>query len=119
MPVEILVPPLSQTSDSLFLLEWLKKPGEKVIKGEALFTVETDKASLEVESPETGTLFEVYAKPQTDIAVRSVIGLILKEGEPIPQKLDQVASQPPVEKKESVEQVSKKQNESLGAQPAD
>ncbi len=118
MPVEILVPPLSQTSDSLFLLEWLKKPGEKVIKGEALFTVETDKASLEVESPETGTLFEVYAKPQTDIAVRSVIGLILKEGEPIPQKLDQVASQPPVEKKESVEQVSKKQNESLGAQPA-
>ena len=86
MPVDILVPPLSQTSDSLLLLEWLKQPGDKVTKGEALFTVETDKASLEVESPESGTLFEVYAKPQTEITVRSVIGKILKEGELLPQK---------------------------------
>jgi pyruvate dehydrogenase E2 component (dihydrolipoamide acetyltransferase) len=88
MPVDILVPPLSQTSDSLHLLEWLKKPGDKVVKGEALFTVETDKASLEVEAPESGTLFEVYAEPQTDIAVRSVIGKILREGEIFPQKLE-------------------------------
>ncbi len=88
MPVDILVPPLSQTSDSLLLLEWLKKPGDKVDKGEALFTVETDKASLEVESPESGTLLEVYAKPQTEIAVRSVIGKILKSGEALPEKLE-------------------------------
>ena len=86
MPIDIIVPPLSQTSDSLHLLEWLKKPGDKVVKGEALFTVETDKASLEVEAPESGTLIEVYAKPQTEIAVRSVIGKILKEGESLSHK---------------------------------
>lgn len=86
MPVDIIVPPLSQTSEFLLLLEWLKKPGDKVVKGEALFTVETDKASLEVEAPEGGTLLEVYAKPQTEIAVRSVIGKILREGESLPQK---------------------------------
>ncbi|MDP2964597.1 MAG: dihydrolipoamide acetyltransferase family protein [Pelolinea sp.] len=96
MPVDILVPPLSQTSDSLHLLEWLKKPGDKVVKGEALFTVETDKASLEVESPESGTLFEVYAKPQTEITVRSVIGKILREGETFPQKSEADKAEPQI-----------------------
>ena len=94
MPVDILVPPLSQTSDSLLLLEWLIKPGEKVVKGEALFTVETDKASLEVESPESGILYEVYAKPQTEIAVRSVIGKILKDGELLPLKTEADKDEP-------------------------
>jgi pyruvate dehydrogenase E2 component (dihydrolipoamide acetyltransferase) len=85
MPAEIIVPPLSQTSDSLVLQGWLKKPGDKVSKGEALFTVETDKASLEVESPESGTLFEVYAQSNSEITVRTVIGLILRDGEQPPQ----------------------------------
>lgn len=81
MPVDILMPPLSQTSDTLLLLEWLKKPGDTVKKGEALFTVETDKASLEVEAPESGTLFEILAEPNTEIEIRTVIGRILKDGE--------------------------------------
>jgi len=88
MPFDILMPPLSQTSDTLLLLEWLKKPGDAVIKGEALFTVETDKASLEVEAPESGTLYEILAEPNTEVEIRTVIGRILKEGEqpPVPQK---------------------------------
>ena len=77
MPVDIVVPPLSQTMDTLILVEWLKQPGEEVRKGEMLFSVETDKATLEVESPASGTLFTVYAKPQSEIKVRSVIGRIL------------------------------------------
>jgi pyruvate dehydrogenase E2 component (dihydrolipoamide acetyltransferase) len=76
MPVDILVPPLSQTMDSLVLVGWLKKVGDPVTKGEALFTVETDKATLEVESPASGILQAVLAEPGDEIKVRSVIGSI-------------------------------------------
>ena len=77
MPVDIVVPPLSQTMDTLILVEWLKQLGDVVKKGEMLFSVETDKATLEVESPASGTLFAVYAKPQSEIKLRSVIGKII------------------------------------------
>jgi pyruvate dehydrogenase E2 component (dihydrolipoamide acetyltransferase) len=76
MPAEILVPPLSQTMDSLVLVIWLKNPGDPVTKGEPLFTVETDKATLEVEAPASGILGDVLAQPGDEIQVRSVIGHI-------------------------------------------
>ena len=56
MPFEVLMPPLSQTLDTLVLVEWLKRAGESVSKGEPLFLVESDKATLEVEAPATGVL---------------------------------------------------------------
>ena len=92
MPVDIVVPPLSQTMDTLILVEWLKQPGEVVKKGEMLFSVETDKATLEVESPASGTIFAVFAKPQSEIKVRSVIGKILlpdEDPQSAGEKLDQ------------------------------
>jgi pyruvate dehydrogenase E2 component (dihydrolipoamide acetyltransferase) len=76
MTIDILVPPLSQTSDTLVLIAWLKKVGDPVTKGEALFEVETDKATLEVESPATGTITALLAEPGAEVAVRSVIGAI-------------------------------------------
>ena len=74
--VDILVPPLSQTSDTLILVEWLKKPGDLVAKGEALFSVETDKATLDVEAPGSGILVGPLPLPGAEIKVRSVIGQI-------------------------------------------
>ena len=82
MPVDILVPPLSQTSDSLVLVSWLKMVGDTVIKGEPLFTVETDKATLEVEAPASGIMASILANPGDEMIVRSVIGSI-KEPEEI------------------------------------
>ena len=99
MPVDIIVPPLSQTMDTLILVEWLKKPGEVVKKGEMLFSVETDKATLEVESPASGTLFAVYAKPQSEIKLRSVIGKILLPDED-PQSAEEIADQAKVSKQQ-------------------
>jgi pyruvate dehydrogenase E2 component (dihydrolipoamide acetyltransferase) len=78
--VDILVPPLSQTLDTLILVEWLKKPGDRVIKGDPLFTVETDKATLDVEAPESGILIEPVAQPGIEVKVRSVIGRITSSG---------------------------------------
>ena len=76
MTIDIIVPPLSQTSDTLVLTGWLKQVGERVAKGEALFEVETDKATLEVESPATGTLCEVLAEPGSEVAIKTRIGSI-------------------------------------------
>jgi pyruvate/2-oxoglutarate dehydrogenase complex dihydrolipoamide acyltransferase (E2) component len=85
MPVEILVPPLSQTMDTLVLREWVKKVGDPVVKGEILYRVETDKATLEIEAPATGTLLHIYAQAEEEVKVLSSIGQILEPGEIEPQ----------------------------------
>jgi pyruvate dehydrogenase E2 component (dihydrolipoamide acetyltransferase) len=76
MTVNILVPPLSQTMDTLTFVCWLKNEGDKVGKGEPLFSVETDKATLEVESPASGILRSCKALPGDEIYISSVIGEI-------------------------------------------
>jgi pyruvate dehydrogenase E2 component (dihydrolipoamide acetyltransferase) len=81
MPVDIVVPPLSQTMDTVVLLEWLKAVGEEVEKGEPLFVIETDKASLDVEAPASGVLQTILVEPGNEIEVRSTIGVIGSEGE--------------------------------------
>ena len=83
MTVNILVPPLSQTLDTLVIVEWKKQVGDPVVKGEALLTVETDKATLEVESPATGVLNGVYAGPGEEVKIKSIIGSIAEPGEAV------------------------------------
>jgi pyruvate dehydrogenase E2 component (dihydrolipoamide acetyltransferase) len=77
MDVDIVVPPLSQTSDTLVLVAWLKNVGDPVAKGEALFEVETDKATLEVEAPGSGVLQQILAQPGDEVTVKSKIGVIV------------------------------------------
>jgi len=84
MTVNILVPPLSQTLDTLVIVEWKKQIGDPVVKGEALLTVETDKATLEVESPATGVLNGVYAGPGEEVKIKSIIGSIAEQGDIVP-----------------------------------
>lgn len=81
MAMDILVPPLSQTMDSVILVEWEKNVGDPVTKGQVLFRIETDKATLEVESPATGVLREILAEPGSEVDVRSKIGTIAVDGE--------------------------------------
>ena len=83
MTVEIFAPPLSQTADTLVIIEWLKRVGDPVTKGEVLFKVETDKAVLEVESPASGTLSAILAGAGEEVKVKSVIGSIAESGEAI------------------------------------
>jgi pyruvate dehydrogenase E2 component (dihydrolipoamide acetyltransferase) len=83
MSTEIIMPPLSQTMDTVVLVEWLKRPGEAVTKGEPLFVVETDKANLEVEAPASGTLGPIMAQPGAEVRVKSAIGVILAQGETV------------------------------------
>ena len=84
MAVDVIVPPLSQTMDTLVLVEWLKAVGEEVSKGDPLFIVETDKANLDIEAPASGILRQVFAGAGDEVKVRSRIGVIAAPGEEMP-----------------------------------
>ncbi len=106
MPFEVLMPPLSQTLDTLVLVEWLKRAGESVSKGEPLFLVESDKATLEVEAPASGVLTTLLVEPGVEVRVKTPIALIAIAGETVsnpprrtfaplpPARLQRIAASP-------------------------
>ncbi len=56
----IKMPRVAETTDELYLVSWLKKVGDRVEVGEALMEVETDKATVQIPSPVSGTLIELF-----------------------------------------------------------
>lgn len=82
MPVNVLMPALSPTMEKGKLAKWLKKEGDKVKSGDVLAEIETDKATMEVEAVDEGTLGKVLiAEGTEDVAVNTPIAVILGEGE--------------------------------------
>jgi pyruvate dehydrogenase E2 component (dihydrolipoamide acetyltransferase) len=82
--IEIKMPALSQTTEEVRFIRWLVREGDSVKKGDPLCEVETDKTTMEVESFESGTVLELYAKPEQEISAGTVIALLGKAGEKIP-----------------------------------
>src|SRR5436853_2662186 len=78
---EIQMPKLSDTMTEGTLVSWKKKKGDKVSAGEVLAEIETDKATMEWESPEDGTLTEVYVEEGGKVNVGDKIAFIDGEGE--------------------------------------
>ena len=76
MVTEIILPVLGETMNEGALVEWLKQEGEPVQRGEVLFTVESDKATLEVEAPASGFLREIRVPAGQTVPVLAVVGLI-------------------------------------------
>jgi pyruvate dehydrogenase E1 component beta subunit len=82
MPIEVLMPALSPTMEKGTLAKWLKKEGDKVSSGDVIAEIETDKATMEVEAVDEGTLGKILVGDGTeDVAVNTPIALILAEGE--------------------------------------
>jgi pyruvate dehydrogenase E1 component beta subunit len=82
MPVEILMPALSPTMEEGKLSKWLKKEGDKVTSGDVLAEIETDKATMEVEAVDEGTLGKILVPEGTDnVKVNAVIAVLLADGE--------------------------------------
>jgi pyruvate dehydrogenase E2 component (dihydrolipoamide acetyltransferase) len=79
------MPKFGQMTEESAIVEWLKKEGDKVDKGDILFTVETDKSVMEVESFEAGTLIKIVVPPKVNVPVQSTVGFLGNPGEPIPQ----------------------------------
>jgi pyruvate dehydrogenase E1 component beta subunit len=82
MPIEILMPALSPTMEKGNLAKWLKKEGDAVKSGDVIAEIETDKATMEVEAVDEGTLGKILVPEGTnDVAVNTPIAMILAEGE--------------------------------------
>ncbi|MGQ9500584.1 MAG: 2-oxo acid dehydrogenase subunit E2 [Anaerolineae bacterium] len=81
MATEVLVPPLGTTVDTVTLVKWYVAEGEAVQKGEPLFAIETDKATLDVEAPASGVLRRVTARPGDVLQALSVIAVIAASDE--------------------------------------
>ena len=92
------MPKLSDTMTEGTLVAWKKKKGDKVSAGDVIAEIETDKATMEWESPEDGTLAEIYVEEGGKVNVGDKIAFIGGEGEEAPKKKEEEAVQPPDEK---------------------
>ncbi len=82
MPINVLMPALSPTMEKGNLAKWLKKEGDPVRSGDVIAEIETDKATMEVEAADEGTLGKILVPEGTaDVAVNTPIAVILGDGE--------------------------------------
>ncbi|TGQ64645.1 MAG: pyruvate dehydrogenase complex E1 component subunit beta [Mesorhizobium sp.] len=82
MPIEILMPALSPTMEEGNLSKWLKNEGDKVVAGDVIAEIETDKATMEVEAVDEGTLAKIVVPAGTEgVKVNAVIAVLAVEGE--------------------------------------
>src|SRR5215472_16117716 len=104
---EIQMPKLSDTMTEGTLVAWKKKKGDQVSAGEVLAEIETDKATMEWESPEDGTLTKIFVEEGGKVNVGDKIAFIAAEGEQAPEKeeREEKEKKPELEeeKKEKVE----------------
>src|SRR3974390_869183 len=82
MPINILMPALSPTMEKGNLAKWLKKEGDKVKSGDVIAEIETDKATMEVEAVDEGTIAKILVPEGTqDVPVNDVIAVLAGDGE--------------------------------------
>src|ERR1700755_1392266 len=85
MPIQVLMPRFSTTMEKCNLAKWLKKEGETIKSGDVIAEIETDKATMEVEATDEGTLGKILIPEGTaDVAVNTPIATILADGENAP-----------------------------------
>jgi len=84
MPINILMPALSPTMEKGNLAKWLKKEGDKVKSGDVIAEIETDKATMEVEAIDEGTIAKILVPEGTqDVPVNDIIAVLAGEGEDV------------------------------------
>ncbi|HXJ84061.1 MAG TPA: 2-oxo acid dehydrogenase subunit E2 [Candidatus Methylomirabilis sp.] len=81
MPTTVIMPALEMAQDTGKVVRWLKAPGDLVKKGEPLVEIETDKVTVEIEAPASGTLYDVAASEGEVVPVGQTIALIVGDGE--------------------------------------
>src|ERR1700731_2139598 len=112
---EIKMPKLSDTMTEGTLVTWKKKKGDKVAAGDVIAEIETDKATMEGESPEDGTLTEIYVEEGGKVNIGDKIAFIGSEGEAAPTEAKEEKKEPKPEAKEE----KKEQAETEKTAPAE
>ncbi len=109
MATEVVLPRIDAGMTQGTIIEWKKKGGDWVKKGEILYVLETEKVTFEVEAPESGILSEVMAKAGDVLTVGTIVAFILQPGEEVPEIPAQVKIEikegiPPTPKADAVEE---------------
>jgi pyruvate dehydrogenase E2 component (dihydrolipoyllysine-residue acetyltransferase) len=94
---EFLMPTLGSDMTQGILVEWKKKVGDRVVRGEIVAEVDTEKAAIEIESFHTGVIEQLLAKPGETVPVGTVMAIIREEGTQTKPALHAPASPPPLE----------------------
>jgi pyruvate dehydrogenase E2 component (dihydrolipoamide acetyltransferase) len=84
MATPVIMPKIEMAQEKATVIEWLKKEGDEVEKGEPLLEVETDKVTMEVEAPASGILAGLRGEPGERIPVTETIAYVLEAGEELP-----------------------------------
>ena len=108
---EIQMPKLSDTMTEGTLVAWKKKKGDTVSAGEVLAEIETDKATMEWESPEDGTLSEIYVEEGGKVNVGDRIAFIGAEGEEAPEEKPEKKEEAEKKEEEKPEEAKAKEKE--------
>src|ERR1700684_1080821 len=118
MPTQVLMPALSPTMEKGNLSKWLKKEGDTVKSGDVIAEIETDKATMEVEAVDEGTLGKILVPEGTaDVAVNTPIAMILADGEDAASLKGGNGAQPPQAAK--AEQPAQQEKGAESAPPAE
>src|SRR2546422_282182 len=115
---EIQMPKLSDTMTEGTLVAWKKKKGDKVAAGDVIAEIETDKATMEWESPEDGTLTEIYVEEGGKVNVGEKIAFIGGEGEAAPAEAKEEKKEPKPEAKEEKKAEPEKKEQTETEKPA-
>ncbi|MCA0013671.1 pyruvate dehydrogenase complex E1 component subunit beta [Mesorhizobium sp. B292B1B] len=95
MPIEILMPALSPTMEEGNLSKWLKNEGDKVVAGDVIAEIETDKATMEVEAVDEGTLAKIVVPAGTEgVKVNAVIAVLAVDGEDVDKAGEGIGEEP-------------------------
>jgi pyruvate dehydrogenase E2 component (dihydrolipoamide acetyltransferase) len=94
MATPVIMPKLEMTQETATVVAWIKEEGDRVEKGEPLLTIETDKVTVDVESPSTGVLAGICAAPDQVVPVTEVIAYVLQPGERLPEAIPVSFSSP-------------------------
>ncbi len=95
MATKVTLPLLGQTMEEGTIIKWFKKEGERVEKEEPLLEVMTDKANMEVESPESGVLLKIVAQEDETVPVKGLIAILGEPGEDISALLAEAGAEAP------------------------
>ena len=116
MPIEVLMPALSPTMEEGKIAKWLVKEGDEISAGDVIAEIETDKATMEVEAVDEGTVGQILVVEGTDgVKVNTPIAVILGEEEDS-SALSSPAAKPP-EKSEPAEGTEPVQNKEPQSRP--
>src|SRR5438128_4066917 len=95
MPINITMPALSPTMEEGNLSKWLKNEGDKVVAGDVIAEIETDKATMEVEAVDEGTLAKIVVPAGTEgVKVNAVIAVLAADGEDVDKAGEGIGEEP-------------------------